>query len=65
MKDAMNKIIAVIILATGIVLLVLGIGALNSFTSDISRMLTGVPTDRSTKNRENPLALAMGRKAGI
>lgn len=43
----MNKSIALALLAGGIVLAVLGVSEMNSFTSDISRMFTGVPTNRS------------------
>jgi hypothetical protein len=43
----MNKSIALALLAGGIVLAVFGVSEMNSFTSDISRMFTGVPTNRS------------------
>jgi hypothetical protein len=43
----MNKSIALALLAGGIVLAVFCVSEMNSFTSDISRMFTGVPTNRS------------------
>ena len=43
----MNKAIAPALLAGGIVLAVFGVSEMNSFTSDISRMFTGAPTNRS------------------
>lgn len=43
----MNKIIPLVLLAGGIVLIVLGIGATNSFGSDVSRFFTGSPTDKA------------------
>ena len=43
----MNKIISTILLVGGIVLLVYGINASHSVGSDVSRAVTGNPTDRS------------------
>ncbi len=43
----MNKMISMGILAGGVLLIVFGISAMNSFSSDISRLFTGAPTDRS------------------
>jgi hypothetical protein len=43
----MNKPIAFAILAGGIVLLVLGVNAYDSTSSDISRFFTGNATDKS------------------
>ena len=43
----MNKIVGFALLALGIVLLVFGFNASNSFGSDVSRAFTGNPTDRS------------------
>jgi hypothetical protein len=43
----MNKSIGVAILAVGIVLLVFGISASESFGSEVSRFFTGNPTDKS------------------
>lgn len=43
----MNKGISIAILAGGILLLILGINAYNSSSSDISRFFTGAATDKS------------------
>jgi H+/Cl- antiporter ClcA len=43
----MNKIILLAILVVGIVLVVYGVSASKSFSSDISRFFTGSPTDKS------------------
>ena len=43
----MNKTISAALLAGGILLLVLGINAYDSSSSDISRFFTGSPTDKS------------------
>ena len=43
----MNKLISLAILAGGIVLVVFGVAATESFSSDISRFFTGSPTDKA------------------
>jgi hypothetical protein len=43
----MNKIISLALLVGGIVLMVVGINATNSFSSDVSRFFTGSPTDKA------------------
>ena len=43
----MNKVIFLAILAGGIVLVVLGVAATESFSSDVSRFFTGSPTDKA------------------
>jgi hypothetical protein len=43
----MNKAISLAILAGGILLLVFGISASNSVSSDISRVFTDAPTDKA------------------
>jgi len=43
----MNKVIFLALLAGGIVLIVFGIKATNSFSSDVSRFFTGSPTDKA------------------
>ncbi|MBN2513556.1 MAG: DUF3185 family protein [Sedimentisphaerales bacterium] len=42
-----NKLIALVILAMGIALVIYGISASESFSSDVSRFFTGSPTDKS------------------
>jgi hypothetical protein len=43
----MNKIISLGLVAGGVVLIVIGINATNSFSSDVSRFFTGSPTDKA------------------
>jgi len=43
----MNRIIALALLVGGIVLIILGINATDSFSSDVSRFFTGSPTDKA------------------
>jgi hypothetical protein len=46
-KTFMNKIVSLALLVGGIVLIVIGINATNSFSSDVSRFFTGAPTDKA------------------
>ncbi|TVQ10732.1 MAG: DUF3185 family protein [Balneolaceae bacterium] len=43
----MGSIRSVVFLVVGIVLLVWGLNEMESFSSDLSRIFTGTPTDRS------------------
>jgi len=43
----MNKILPLALLVGGIVLIVIGVNATNSFSSDVSRFFTGSPTDKA------------------
>ena len=43
----MNKIISLVLLIGGVVLMISGINATNSFSSDVSRFFTGSPTDKA------------------
>ena len=43
----MNKLISLGLMVGGVVLIVMGIGAMESFSSDISRFFTGAPTDKA------------------
>ena len=43
----MKKIISVALLIGGVVLIVLGVQATESFNSDVSRFFTGSPTDQA------------------
>jgi len=43
----MDKTISLAILAGGILLLIFGVSASNSFSSDISRVFTDAPTDKA------------------
>jgi hypothetical protein len=46
-EEHMNKALSIALLAGGILLLVFGFNASNSFSSDVSRTFTGSPTDKS------------------
>ena len=43
----MNKGMSVAFLAVGILLIILGVSASESFNSDVSRFFTGSPTDKT------------------
>jgi hypothetical protein len=43
----MNLAVSVALLAVGIVLIVFGVNASNSFSSDVSRIFTGSPTNKA------------------
>ena len=43
----MNKLFSLTLLIGGIVLIVLGFNATHAFASDVSRFLTGSPTDKA------------------
>ena len=43
----MNKLISLVFLVGGVVLIVIGVNATNSFSSDVSRFFTGSPTDKA------------------
>ena len=43
----MNRIISIPLLVGGVVLMIFGINATNSFGSDVSRFFTGSPTDKA------------------
>ena len=43
----MNKAFSLALLGGGIVLMIFGINATNSFRSDVSRFFTGSPTDKA------------------
>jgi hypothetical protein len=47
LKDIMNKTLSLALLVGGIVLVIIGINATNSFSSDVSRFFTGSPTDKA------------------
>ena len=43
----MNKIASLALLVGGVVLMIIGVNATNSFSSDVSRFFTGSPTDKA------------------
>jgi Protein of unknown function (DUF3185) len=42
-----NRIVSLALLTAGVVLIFIGINAMNSFSSDVSRFFTGSPTDKA------------------
>ena len=43
----MNKVISLALLVGGVILIIYGINATNSFGSDVSRFFTGSPTNKA------------------
>jgi hypothetical protein len=43
----MNQILSIALLVGGVVLIIFGISAADSFSSDVSRFFTGSPTDKA------------------
>ena len=43
----MNKIVFILLLVGGVMLIILGVQATNSFSSDVSRFFTGSPTNKA------------------
>ena len=43
----MNKLVSLVLLAAGVVLIIYGVSASESVSSDVSRLFTGAPTDRT------------------
>jgi uncharacterized membrane protein YidH (DUF202 family) len=61
----MNKIVSLALLAGGIVLMVIGINATNSFSSDVSRFFTGSPTDKAVWMLIGGIVLAVAGLASL
>lgn len=43
----MNRTLSLALLVGGVVLMIIGVNATNSFSSDVSRFFTGAPTDKA------------------
>lgn len=43
----MNKLISLALIVGGVILIVMGVSAMDSFGSDVSRFFTGSPTDKA------------------
>jgi hypothetical protein len=43
----MNKVVSLALVAGGIVLIIVGVNATNSFSSEVSRFFTGSPTNKA------------------
>ena len=61
----MNKAISVAVLAVGILLLIFGINAYDSTSSDISRFFTGSATDKSVWMLGGGVLLTLIGMAGL
>lgn len=61
----MNKAVSLALLAGGIVLLVFGLNATNSFSSDVSRFFTGSPTDKAVWMMIGGVVLGIVGVAGL
>ncbi len=57
--------VAFALLAGGILLLVFGVSAMNSTSSDLSRLFTGAPTDRAIWMMVGGTAAAVAGLAGL
>jgi hypothetical protein len=56
---------ALALLAGGIVLVVMGVNAMNAPSSEISRLFTGAPTDRATWMLAGGIAMVVAGLAGV
>lgn len=61
----MNKILSIALLVGGIVLIVYGINASNSVSSDFSRLFSGSPTDKSIWLLVGGIAAALVGAGGL
>jgi divalent metal cation (Fe/Co/Zn/Cd) transporter len=61
----MNKIVSLALLAGGVVLIIIGVNATNSFSSDVSRFFTGSPTDKAVWMLIGGIAAAVVGLAGL
>ncbi len=61
----MNQIVSAVLVVGGVVLIVLGINAMQSFSSDISRFFTGSPTDKAVWMLIGGILLAGGGLAAF
>lgn len=62
----MNKMISVGLVVGGIILIVLGVQSMNSFSSDVSKFFTGAPTDKAVWMLiGGAVALGVGLAGGV
>lgn len=61
----MNKSLSIALLVGGIVLIVFGINASESFSSDVSKALTGSPTDKAVWMLVGGTVLAVAGLVGL
>jgi hypothetical protein len=60
----MHRTISILMLVGGIVLLTLGVRAIDSFGSDVSRIFTGAPTDKAVWMMIGGMVLTIGGLSG-
>lgn len=60
----MNQIISIVLLIAGIVLIILGVSAMDSFSSDVSNFFTGAPTDKAIWMLVGGLVLSVAGLSG-
>ncbi len=61
----MNRSISLALIVIGVVLIVFGISAMDSFSSDVSRLFTGTPTDKSVWLLFSGIVLAVVGLSGV
>ena len=61
----MRRIISLALLVVGVVLIIFGITAVDSFSSDVSRFFTGTPTDKAIWMLIGGLIAAIAGLAGL
>ncbi len=61
----MIKALAIALLAGGILLTIFGVNAMNSVSSDVSRFLTGAPTDRAIWMLVGGIVMLVAGLAGL
>jgi hypothetical protein len=61
----LNKLVSIVLLVAGVVVLIVGINASNSFSSETSEVFTGSPTDKAMWMMIGGGVLALAGLAGI
>ncbi len=61
----MNKLLSLALLGGGIVLIIFGVSAAQSFSSDIARFFTGSPTDKAIWMLVGGVVLSIGGVVGL
>jgi drug/metabolite transporter (DMT)-like permease len=61
----MNRIVSLALLVGGVVLIILGVQATNSFSSDVSRFFTGSPTNKAVWMLIGGVVAAVAGLAGL
>lgn len=61
----MNQIISIALLVGGVILIIFGISAMDSFSSDVSQFFTGSPTDKSIWMLVGGIILAVAGLGGF